>query len=122
MTLKATVTREDIASLPPPGDRQNPKLAHKLYYKTLGRLRRRFIRHNRATIVPETARRAINDEIRLFLKRGEKEADSRMAETKRMAEAVNIFVDWMEQHGEGEIAALYQSFCVANDEFKKKRS
>ena len=109
------MTPEEIASLPAPGDKQNPRHAYRLYYKTLGRLRRRYILHNRQKVVPEEARNAFNKEVRVFLKKGELEADSRMAETKRMAEAVNIFVGWMEQHPEGDVAALYHTFCEANN-------
>jgi hypothetical protein len=119
LNLKAVVTQEDIASLPPPDDKQNPLLAHKLYYRTLGRLRFRFILHNRERAVPGEARKEFNREIRFFLRKGEPIGDCRMAETKRMAEAINIFVRWMADYPERDVAALYHLFCIANDEIDK---
>lgn len=118
MNLKATITKEDIANLPPPNDRQNPVLAHKLYYLTLGRLRRRYLIHNKQRILPQGARAAFNLEIRTFLKNGERNVDSRMATTKRLAGAVNIFVKWTDNYSEGDLTPLFQMFCDENDKLR----
>lgn len=108
--------------LPPPiGEIQNPGLAYKLYYRTLGRLRRYYFVKNPEIEVPEKARKELNKEIRVFLKEGKSQADSRMATTKRMSDAVKIFVDWSDDCLASDIANLYGRFCEANDVFEKRK-
>ena len=65
--------------------------------------------------VPEEIRKAINSEIRSFLKEGKSVADSRMAKTRRMSDAIRIFVDWTTECKTDDIADLFQRFCEANE-------
>ena len=117
----AGILPKELMELAPVEEFQNPELAYKLYYRTLGKLRREYLLHNPEIEVPEQARRELNKEIRVFLKEAKPHADSRMARTKRMADAVQIFIDWSDECKAGDVANLYGRFCTENDNLTKKK-
>lgn len=112
---------KEINDLPSIDDIQNPDLAHLLYWRKLSVLRQRFILRNPEISVPKRAKDNIYKEIRYFLKEGKPIGDSRMAKTRRMADAIKIILDWRNECKLSDVADLYQRFCQANDAFGKKK-